>query len=1713
MANTMKTFQLAYRREHIRSRALFMLCLLISGLLSLSVSTSVASAATYYLDKNASGANNGTSWTDAWETIQDAYNGRNGTRPSEGDTVLIQDGSYGDFSSPDDGTIAHPDNPSWSDYCTWQADTGQTNVVFNRIKFGGGATKRTGWQKFVGIKIGPGSTYLGYIHYTDRVWFDNCTFAGNGYNESDGTPIAVWFDNSDYCQVTNCTFDGVGSTPNACCKYGIKTNDANNFTVSGCTITECGVGIFLDGSNGTINDNTLHGLTSDGILFVSAPGLVVSDNTVYDVFRMVLLSDSSGATYVDSTKTITADSGTPYSTVVANDYAAVTHAGGTTLRKQIASVGGGGSTIVLKIGYGSDYNPVTKVEIFANIHVDGIQGWSVNGDTECDNVTIQRNRVYNIEHQGLLCNAFAAAGTPTTWTIENNLFHDIPMYGESASTIALSEVDDVTFRNNIITSPSNGGYIRLNGGDLTNFSGNIINLFSLYYTDPTFAPTNIVHENHNIINNWGAWMIGHTTGANTTILNNQTSFESLFNDYSNSDFSPKPNSLTIDYCSSTYTPNLDQNGRSRVDILLVGNDGSDYADAGCYEYVSADPNNSAPVLESIGSKSVNENAILTFTVSATDADSDTITYSATSLPSGATFSNQTFSWTPGYDQAGSHEVTFIASDGQTQDSETITITVNNVNRAPVLDAIGDKSANENNALSFSVSASDADNDTITYSAESLPSGAAFASQNFTWTPSYEQAGTYQVTFVASDTQAQDSETMTITVNNTNRPPVLTSIGNKSVNENSALSFSVSAADADSDTITYSAQNLPSGASFASQNFSWTPSYEQTGTYQVTFVASDTQAQDSETITITVNNINRAPVLDTIGDKSANENSTLSFSISASDADNDTIIYSVGSLPSGAAFVSQSFTWTPSYEQTGTYQVTFVASDDSQAQDSETITITVNNVNRTPVLSTIGNQSICAGDSLTFTVNATDPDGDTVTYSVQGLPSGATFTNQTFNWTPNDGQVGSYVVTFIASDGNAQDSESITITVSADVSAPSVTNCSPDANAIQTPTNTLIILHIVDTDKGVDANSVIIKVSNNTVYTGNTSDYSSGYGHCYRVGTEADYTFIYQANDTFDFDQTITVTVNATDTAGNAMSEHSYSFKTEMRSFSENKKVNSDSDNSSDGTPSTIRGSNGDIWAAWHAGQAGSRDVYIGKLTAGADNFGGRVQLTSNGADQYNAAIAIDADDKLYVVWQDNRGETWDIYISTSVDGTTWSTERPVTDANANQTNPAIVIDGSSPKNAYVVWQDDRAGNQDVYVASSSNDFVTKTVSQITSDSSDQTEPAVAADSDNTIYVVWTDARGGSNNIYGAASNSGPWTNVAIVNNANNQSSPAIAAEAAGSILHLLWVDDTSGNRDIYYASSNGLPSSPLTGSTIIDDTSRADQLEPAIAVTGSTGNNLKIFACWQDERNSDTDLYFVEVGSSDRTNVLIGDDDTNVNQSEPATGVDIYGHPYIVWVDSRNTSTDIYYAGSTFIESNALASENVSTSLDTTIGTEPANISNVDDVSIIVPAGAYSCDIEITISRVKNPSKFVLERFSLPYEFGPSGINFNQPVTITIPYEVSSSGNATSAYWYNPLTGTLSQQGITDIENIEISPTLYALRFKTTHLTQFFVGGSIASILGSGGGGGGCAISPDSQGNIAEFLLPYAGYIVVLIAIKYRDTRKRRACNTARSER
>ena len=148
-------------------------------------------------------------------------------------------------------------------------------------------------------------------------------------------------------------------------------------------------------------------------------------------------------------------------------------------------------------------------------------------------------------------------------------------------------------------------------------------------------------------------------------------------------------------------------------------------------------------------------------------------------------------------------------------------------------------------------------------------------------------------------------------------------------------------------------------------------------------------------------------------------------------------------------------------------------------------------------------------------------------------------------------------------------------------------------------------------------------------------------------------------------------------------------------------------------------------------------------------------------------------------------------------------------------------------------------------------------------------------------------------------------------------------------------------------------------------------------------------------------------------------------------------------------------------------------------------------------------DITVSILNITNTHA---SASSLPagYDISPSGTNFSTPVTVVIPYESTGSGEAL-AYWLNPETGVLSQDGISNIQKLTLLSGLSAVSFQTTHFTQFFVGeGGVSEITGGGGGGGGgCSLSHDySQAGILDFILPYAILAIVMTVLKRRDIRR-----------
>ena len=278
--------------------------------------------------------------------------------------------------------------------------------------------------------------------------------------------------------------------------------------------------------------------------------------------------------------------------------------------------------------------------------------------------------------------------------------------------------------------------------------------------------------------------------------------------------------------------------------------------------------------------------------------------------------------------------------------------------------------------------------TLAYTLDAgAPPGASIGYRTgvFNWVPSNGQEGNWLVTVRVTDRLgAVDYETFTVTVTGGagNRPPVLSAIGNKTVNELSALAFTAAATDPDSgQTLSYSLDpGAPAGASInsASAAFTWTPTEAQgPGSYPITVRVTDNgtpSSNDWETITVVVNEVNTAPVLAPITNQTVNEGGTVSVTASASDADvpAQTITYSLDpGAPAGMTINASSgaIAWTTTEANgPGTYTVTVRAKDNGTPllNSARTFTVTVNEVNTAPV--------VTANTTVSSAINFADFEG-------------------------------------------------------------------------------------------------------------------------------------------------------------------------------------------------------------------------------------------------------------------------------------------------------------------------------------------------------------------------------------------------------------------------------------------------------------------------------------------------------------------------------------------------------------------------------------------------------------------------------------------------------------------------------------------------------------------------------------------------------------------
>ena len=508
------------------------------------------------------------------------------------------------------------------------------------------------------------------------------------------------------------------------------------------------------------------------------------------------------------------------------------------------------------------------------------------------------------------------------------------------------------------------------------------------------------------------------------------------------------------------SPKQDQNGTLSFTYTIVDSEGLRSDPATVTVNISAV--NDAPVAND-NTAQLLEDGNIEINLLGNDSDVDSQLNAASvaivSQPQGGTvqvLNSGSAIYTPSDNFFGEDSFSYTVADaeGLVSNTATVSITVTAVNDAPTISGAPATSVDEDNAYSFTPTANDSDEDNLSFSIENLPVWASFDSTtgSITGTPTEGQEGTYRdIVITVSDGQAEASlAAFSIVVNAVNDAPTISGTPTTSVAQDEVYSFTPSAADSDSETLTFSVANAPSWSSFdaTSGTLSGTPIRDDVGSYSnIVISVSDGELSASlPAFTLEVTATNQAPVANNM-QRTVAEDGTTSFTADVSDVDGDELTLSLQSQPQNGVLEVQGtvFSYTPLPNFNGSDSFSFIASDGELESDLATVNITVTAVNDMP---------IALDDSFTFEpvannqyvlpvlANDSDPDGDTLRIiGARASLGSVTIGTDSLTYQGVANTQGPVNVTYVIEDesrGRASANAAVTINTSNSGSAPSIT---------------------------------------------------------------------------------------------------------------------------------------------------------------------------------------------------------------------------------------------------------------------------------------------------------------------------------------------------------------------------------------------------------------------------------------------------------------------------------------------------------------------------------------------------------------------------------------------------------------------------------------------------------------------------------------------------
>ncbi len=204
----------------------------------------------------------------------------------------------------------------------------------------------------------------------------------------------------------------------------------------------------------------------------------------------------------------------------------------------------------------------------------------------------------------------------------------------------------------------------------------------------------------------------------------------------------------------------------------------------------------------------------------------------------------------------------------------------------------------------------------------------------------------------------------------------------------------------------------------------------------------------------------------------------------------------------------------------------------------------------------------------------------------------------------------------------------------------------------------------------------------------------------------------------------------------------------------NFRINDDEENNNQKNSAICVQASGKYLVVWADERNSNSDIYAQLFNPSGSAQGDNFQINDDvgSSNQQNPSIVVDYKGNYIITWEDERNENYDIYAQRyNSNGITFGTNFKVNDVEdvSNQSNPSIDVNFTG--DFTIVWQDERNGDSDIYAQQFYSNGTELGVNFRVNDDqggNQQYYPSITMDKNGTSFIVWQDDRNGDADIYG-----------------------------------------------------------------------------------------------------------------------------------------------------------------------------------------------------------------------------------------------------------------------------------------------------------------------------------------------------------------------------